>query len=88
MMTLKDLSDEENHAWETRNAALVMDYLESNESTEEFLNYNIVCQHCRKASKAREYTGTLYKAKCPRCGHEFEPTVEQLCKSLYFTSFN
>ena len=41
---------------------------------------------CKRKTKVGEFKGDLIEATCPRCGHRFRPTNEDLAKSLYITS--
>jgi len=85
--TEDDLTREEQEAWKKRNLALVMDF-GSDEKKEELLNFKVKCPICSGESCAREYQGDFYLAICPKCGGQFQPTLEQLCKSLYFCSIH
>jgi hypothetical protein len=38
---------------------------------------------CGRTSKVSEYRGTLWKARCPRCQHEFKPEPGALAQALY-----
>ena len=50
----------------------------------EIENIPYKCQLCNKESLIKDFSGSIFSAKCPKCLMNFRPSAKELLENLYF----